>query len=129
MAISITVKYYQTEITEPKQLQSYDLRVEVTAATEMPEEIFVMQVAAFNSPDRDVFVCIADPVDLEEYPTEDTVGEDEVPYYRVNDITLRFRSLTELEETKTLIGQDIQGLVDALKSAENLSEDDTVTYG
>lgn len=134
MAISITVKYYRNEIV--KNLQSYDLRVVVEAATDMPEEIFVLQrtiptavPAGVTSPTpSDVFTCIADPVDLEEFPVDAPDLVNEMPYFRVSEITLRFRSLELLEEVRGLIGEDIQALVNSLKAAENVVLEEEVIY-
>lgn len=131
MAISITVQYYRSEIV--KNLQSYDLQVVVESAVEMPEEIFVMQ--AMQSPASpggitkpDLFTCIADPVDLEEFPASTPDLSSEMPYYRVSEITLRFRSMELLEQCQQLIDEDIQGLVNALKAAQAVVLQSEVTY-
>ena len=130
MAASITVKWYRSEIV-PK-LQSYDLRVLVEATTDMPEEIFVMQrgvpVPGEETDVGDSFVCLADPVDLEEYPVNAPDLENEMPYFRVKDITLRFRNMEILEETMALLADDIQNLVNALKAAEVIPLYEEVTY-
>ena len=131
MAITISVTYHVTK-PEP-ELQSYDLRVEVTAATEMPEEIFIMHsgiapVLRAGEGNADAFQCIADPVDLEELPVDEPDLDNDIPYYRVSDITLNFRDLETLEETKGYIEADIQNLVDSLKAADDLEEEEDVVY-
>jgi len=131
MTISLTVKYYRTKIE--KQLQSYDLRVVIDAAVDMPEEIFVFQRGASPAPSAgaettDNFICIADPVDLEDYPVSAPDLESEIPYYRLKEVTLRFRSMEILEEVKDYIAADLQELVDSLTAAANVTLMEEVTY-
>ncbi len=131
MAASLGVKYWITEAE--KGLQSYDLRVEIFEASDMPKELFVMHrgmAPALRPGDgpTDSFQCVADPVDLEEFPTTAPDLANEVPYYRVSDVTLRFRSVGELEEVRAGIEEDLQGLVNALKAAASLTIYEAVTY-
>jgi hypothetical protein len=131
MSVGITVKYYRSNIVEP--LQSYDLRVYVDSATDMPKEIFVFQqglAPAYEGggPATDRFICLADPVDLEEWPVGAPALDAEIPYFRTREVTLRFRSMQELEDTRILIDEDIQRLVNALKAAANLPLVETKTY-
>lgn len=128
---SLTVKYYHTK--PEAGLQSFDLRVEVTAAENMSPKIFVMQHGGTPAPvpgstAEDRFTCIADPVDLEEFPEDAPDLANEMPYYRVNDITLRFRSIELLQESHELIDRDIRQLVKSLKAALDLEEVEEVTY-
>jgi hypothetical protein len=100
--------------------QSYTLNLEVTASEDMPMEIFVFQAAVApaltNGEDPyDEFVNIASPVDLEEIPVDPPVAVTDNPYYRGTKLTLKFRSLVELNTTWNYIKSDIQGLIDALK--------------
>jgi hypothetical protein len=132
MAASITIKYYRSEPTP--LLQSYDLKAVVEAATDMPKEIFVFQRGvAPATPDGvqlpgDRFICIADPVDLEEFPPNAPALNVEMPYYRLKEVTVRFRSLTELEYTRELMDEDVQRLVNALKATETLPVTEEVVY-
>jgi hypothetical protein len=131
MAISITVKFYRSPIVP--NLQSYDLKVVAESATDMPKEIFILQrriggASPGSSVPEDVFTCIADPVDLEEIPVGAPDLNHEMPYYRVAEITLRFRSTVLLEECKNLMDEDIRILVDSLKSAQDVELIDEVVY-
>ena len=128
MAASIVVKYYRNVITAG--IQSYDLRVVVDSAVDMPKEIFILQhgVAAPGNPAQDQFVCLADPVDLEEVPVGAPDLANEMPYFRMSEVTLRFRDMPDLEDTKTLIDEDIQRLVNALNAAANVELTETKTY-
>lgn len=136
MAISIKVQYSMSPVDVVPRPQSYDLKVSVLEATDMPKEIFILQrgLAVPNTPPspslpaEDSFICIADPVDLEEYPAgAPSIGK-EMPYFRVAEITLRFRSPVILDETLELIKADIANLVDSLKLASALEVVDEVTY-
>ena len=131
MAVTLTVKYYRSAVLP--QRQSYDLRVAVDAATDMPEEVFVMQRGAAPAPTAgaettDQFTCIADPVDLEEYPPDAPALDQEIPYYRIKDVTFRFRSMVILEETQALIAADLQALVNSLKAAASIELSEEVKY-
>lgn len=131
MAISLTVDYSTNAIQE--NLFSYDLVVEVKSAINMPTEIFIFQrqVPPSDTPTViiDVFQCIADPVDLEEVPVNSPDLANEMPYYRKNKVTLRFRSMSELADALLLIKQDIAKLVQSLIEAENLGTPEEVVYG
>jgi hypothetical protein len=128
MAVSLTVRYYRNEIVA--NLQSYDLRVVVESAVDMPEKIFVLQriPGPPGGEDEDKFQCIADPVDLEEIPEDSPDLGNEMPYFRVQEITIRFRSMETLEEVRQLIAEDLQALVNSLKAAESLELMEEVTY-
>ena len=131
MAISITVKYYRSEIITG--LQSYDLRVVAESATDMSKKIFVFQrmvpIPPIPATPDDRFTCLADPVDLEEIPEDAPDLDNEMPYFRVDEVTLRFRDMTTLEEVKNLIDEDVQRLVDSLKAAANVALTETKIYG
>lgn len=131
MGISLIVDYSNNEMTA--NLFSYDLVVEVKAASEMPSQIFIFQrqVAPPDNPGSiiDNFVCIADPVDLEEVPVNSPDLANEMPYYRLSKVTLRFRSMSELADALLLIKQDIARLVNSLIEASNLGTPEEVIYG
>jgi hypothetical protein len=130
--MEITVRYYGPDRTDG--LQAYDLRVVVTNAVDMPTEVFVWQrkVPSTTDPQADalgdVFTSVADPVDLEQYPVGSPVLSENIPYYRTDNITLRFRSIEELEDVRDRIAQDLTGLVEALKIASTLVVMEEVTY-
>jgi len=131
MAVDLTVKFYRTEITA--NLQSYDLRVVVDSATEMVEEIFVFQRGASPAPTAgaeptDKFVCVADPVDLQEYPVNTPNLDAEIPYYRLKEVTFSFRSMDILAATKVGIEEDLQKLVDSLNAVADTVLMEEVTY-
>jgi hypothetical protein len=129
MSISIKVRYSRQE--QAAEVQSYLLKVEVIEAVGMPTKIFVFQRRVKSSTDpqaaalSDIFISLADPVDFEDIA--DPLND--MPYYRLDSVTLRFRSMTELEEVKDLIDQDIQKLVDSLKAEERVIEMEEKTYG
>ena len=102
-------------------VQSYDMVIEVLSATGMPKEIFVFQRGIAPpytgaEPPTDYFVSVADPVDLQDYPpmAPDIAAWD--PFYRMDQATLSFRSMEDLEETWESIQQDITGLVNCLNT-------------
>jgi hypothetical protein len=130
--MELTVKYYGPD--RRSGLQSYDLRVMVTAATGMSQSVFVWQRKVASATDveadtlGDEFISVADPVDLEQYPVGSADLGNNIPYYRTDNVTLRFRSIDELDDVKDRIAIDLTGLVDALNIADVLVEMEEVTY-
>ena len=127
MAISITVRREQP-IPTGDEPQGYYLKLSVTQATDMPEEIFVFQHSPEYGEDiEDMFVNVGSPNDLAETPVGVPV-DDNNPYFRGKELILCFRSAVELEECWEYIKDDITGLVAALKSLETLEEIEEVTF-
>ena len=129
---SITVRYYTHEETENHA--GYPLRVVVENAVDMPEEILVFQRAVESAMDAqenalgDLFIKIADPLDLEELPVDPPEGPTETPNYRQKEVTLYFLTQDQLYETKGLIAGCINDLVRSVELADELTEMDEVTY-
>lgn len=128
---SIDLRFSQDD-DEP-QKQSYDLRVQALSAVDMPTEVFVINrgvapITDLNGDTVDIYTSVADPLDLEEYPAG-VPSDPKIPFYRLDDITLRFRAYSELVQVKEYIRSDIQGLVNALNSAlsEPIDEDVTIS--
>jgi len=99
----------------------------------MPTEVFVLHrglapATRAGAEPEDGFQCVADPVDLEEFPVSAPDLANEMPYYRVSEITIRFRCLQDLEDVRTGIDEDLTGLVRALQVAESLPVYEEVTY-
>lgn len=102
---------------------TYGLRIEVTHRP--PEEgdepetalkdpaIFVFQqgVPGPSNPARDKFVHVATPLDMDEIPASEPDIPSGEPYYRLSEVTLWFRSLSDLYDTRNTIDLDIRGLV------------------
>jgi len=130
MAITLTLVRKTPEIFgSPQELQGYILDLEVTAATDMPKEIFVWQSkVGFGDTDIDQFINIASPNDLEEVPPNVPGADEDNPFFRTSRLQFTFRSMVELEETWGYIKDDVQGLVDALKSVENLNTVEEVVF-
>lgn len=129
MAKSLQVKY-ETDLSGKLQ-QSYTLTVTVTNAVDMSAKVFMYQTGAAVPPVSteelgDQFVGIADPVDLDEVPADAADPLNGMPYYRADTVTLRFRSVPELNETKTAIAGDLAALVTALNTVPVTEE--VVTY-
>jgi hypothetical protein len=131
---SIEVRKRTTRNEDGRILQSYDLEIEVINADGLAEEIFVFQHGVAPARDgvvtqpRDLFISIADPVDMEEYPPNTPDLENEIPFYRLKSVLLRFRSRVELGETWGYIAEDIQGLVDALNIDLVTPETEDITF-
>ena len=121
--------------TKPSNhIQGYRLALSA-ASTDMPSEVFVCQrrVPSATDPEYnelpDKFVSLADPVDLEQYPINEPDLAGGVPYYRVDNITLIFRSAEELEEVKVMLDEDVRELIHSLLTMATDTDEETVTYG
>ena len=131
MSASLTVQYHRS--LERKSLYAYGLRVVVTNAVDMSDAVFIFQRGATPAPatgeqPRDTFVAIADPVDLEELPVSVPDLQNEIPYYRLPEVTLVFRSLEELNETEDLIKADLDLLVRSVNALTGFTMTEEVTY-
>lgn len=132
MSRSIKVKYYTNEITEGQQ--GYPLRIVASDAVGMPDEIFVLQHKVLSAMDTelntldDVFIKVAEPNALSEYPSEPPTDPVTNPYYRVNEILLYCRCQEDLLEVKGLIDDGIRGLIRALKAQDNMTAVEEIIY-
>lgn len=131
MSAALTVQYHRSTLR--KSLFGYALRVMVTDAVDMPAEVFIYQRGAAPAPSpgdvaTDQFVCIADPVDLEEVPALVPDLANEMPYYRTSEVTLSFRNLDELQDTETDIAADLALLVRSVNAMADFTLTTEVTY-
>ena len=132
MSISIKVRYSRQEKVDA--VQAYILKVEVLEATDVTKKIFVFQRRVKSVMDAevnalgDMFVSIASPVSIEEFPEDISDPANDIPYYRLASVTLLFRSMIELEETRLLIDADITKLVQSLKATNTIIPQEDVVY-
>jgi len=130
MELAVTYSYTNPD----NNIQGYRL-VLSAVGTDMPSEVFVCQrrVPSATDPEYnelpDKFVSLADPVDLEHYPVDAPDLDNNVPYYRVAEITLVFRTIEELNEVKVMLDADIRDLIHSLTVIENDTVGETVNYG
>ena len=122
MAATLKVQTHRsTERHRPRQ--SYALKVKAVEADGMSPAIFIFQRPK-TSPDGtrepDKFICVADPVDMEEVPELDPELADEMPYYRTSEVELVFSNLATLAETEAGIKQDIDTLVRSITAMTNM---------
>lgn len=133
--MNITVNYTVLGQGESSPPQAYGLEVEVTSAVGMSDKIFVFQRNTVSNTDPqtadqvDEFVSLADPVDLVQYPEDAPDLANGMPYYRKNTVLLLFRSMVELDETRTLLDADIAELVRSLNLLEGQGTPEEVVYG
>ena len=132
MAATITVRRSVPDF-EKRDVQSYDMEIEVLSAVDMPKEIFVFQVGVAaprtaGDEKTDLFVAVADPVDLEDYPVTPPNPVDDNPFYRSGKISLTFRSVQDLNETWEYISSDIAGLVAALNAGVQGGSTEDIVY-
>ena len=109
--MSATLKVQSYHSTSRGGLYGYALKVSVTEAVDISPAIFVFRRELSGDY---TFVCVADPVDLEEVPVSSAELSDEVPNMRTDSVTLYFRSALDREETETAIHESITGLVQAV---------------
>ncbi len=130
--MQLTITYTQTDPQE--RLQGYKLTA-AAVGTGMPSEVFVCQHRVPSATDPtynelpDKFISLADPVDLEHYPAGAPDLESQIPFYRVAEISLIFRSAQELEETKVLLDEDVNQLLHSLQRMGQATIAEEVVYG
>jgi hypothetical protein len=91
------------------------LQAWVSSTENITEKVFVYQLkpgVPYVPTQRDVFVNVAQPSDIAEYP-EDVFG-DTFPFCRRNSIDLELSSSLLVAETKANIAQDLKELCQAL---------------
>ena len=108
-------------------MQAYTLGVEAYEASGLPKEIFVFQVAATKEAD-DMFVNVATLADISEYPATAADLGREIPYYRLAKVSLVFRDMSTLAETKRMIYDDINALVRSCKAQASVAVQEEVNF-
>lgn len=91
----------------------------------MPSKIFVFQRGQRRTNKGeyvDHFINIGSPMDLDNVPEDKPLLKDGIPYYRLSEVTLYFRNLEDLNETKEDISGDILNLVQSYKYLENTDD-------
>ena len=131
MAISLTAQFDRSP--QDAAFYAYCLKITITSASGMPAEVFVFQRGAAPAPAAgeqtlDRYVCIADPLDLEEVPQGTPDLNAEIPYYRLNQVTLAFRSVDELNECQAMLQGDLNTLVRSMNAMANFTPQEVITY-
>lgn len=110
----------------------FTFKVEVLEAVGLPPEIFVfLRIPKPADPvdSDDVFQNIASPADLEEYPAGAPVLGSNHPFFRMAEVTLRFRSEPIADDAWRCMQSDFEALLTALAEAANLEVEEIVEYG
>lgn len=116
MPASITLKR-TVRVADPALYLGYAMIVEVTNAIDVAEEIFVIQrgvapaVSGQQPEPTDLFIKVAAPVDLQNYPPSPSELVENIPYYRVKSVELWFNTEEERDDTWELIKDDVEGLL------------------
>lgn len=97
----------------------FRLRVRAWAVRGVSAAIFLYRRELFGSGERDVFVAVCKPGDLDEYP-ESAPGD--TAYFRRDTVDLYERADAHREETWQAIVDDTQELMDALELHEIYAE-------
>ena len=120
-----------------QERQAYWLKVEAVSAEGLDKGVFVFKrviprtAPGIPAAPVDTFECVADPIDLDEFPRDTPDTANGMPYYRLAVAELGFRSFEELESTYDLIREDIDGLVAAVASRSHYpdTETETISHG
>jgi len=130
MRLKITYDY--TPASEISQ--GYRLRL-AAEGIDMPSEVFVCQRRVASATDAeynelpDKFISLADPVDLEQYPIDVPDLDNNMPFYRVSQISLVFRTAEELDEVKQMLDEDMRELLNSLNIIGSEYDSEDVVYG
>jgi hypothetical protein len=113
-------------------IEGFTFKVEVLEADGLPVEIFVfLKVPQPSDPDEsdDVFQNVASPTDLQEYPALMPVSGANRPFFRLSEVTLRFRSESLAEDTWRCMQSDFDSLITAIGEAADLVVVEVMEYG
>ncbi len=108
-----------------KDLQAYQMNITASDGDGIDNEIFVFKETTIDEIRE--FVHIATPNDLEELNTLAPYATKGVPYFRQDNVLLKFRSKVEMESTWEYIKEDIAGLLEAMNFDDRITEE--VTFG
>ena len=130
---SITLKR-TVRAADQSLYMGYAMIVATSNAQDMPEEVFVIQrgiapaKSQVQSDPTDLFIKVAAPVDLEEYPPSPTELTEDIPFYRVASVELWFRTEADRDECWELIQDDVAGLLNFLNNHldEEFTEEITI---
>jgi len=130
----LKLQKFELENVNFQWLGAYRLRIEVTDPNESGADpyifLFLRRPAnPYNGDTFDDFHGAASPVDMEYYPVGEPNGLTSDPFYRLDVLELDFRSLSEFQETWTLIVADASNLLLALNRMEELTPTEEVYVG
>jgi hypothetical protein len=122
-------RYGMTDVLQ-ERLQGYRIRVVVTEAIGVNPNIFVFQRRPLTVADTydDRFENIASPADLEEYPVGAPADLNR-PFYRLSEIDLVFRSVSNVEEAWNILLAEVADLIYTLDQMEALQLQNEVSFG
>jgi len=115
MAVTLTVDETRSAAADGQ----WQITWEVTAATDIPEEIF-----AYNSQDE-TFARVCRIIDLGLPTTRQPIA---YPYWRTNTLTLIYSTVIDATSAVTEIQAAIQSLIDAQIEASSFVGTDTITF-
>ncbi len=126
----IKIKRYGMSEVLQEYLQGYRMRVEVEEAIGLDENIFVFQRQPLAAGEgyTDRFENVASPADLEEYPIG-APNDANRPFFRLSEIDLVFRAVSNVDEAWNLLNGEIQGLIETLDAMDELEVLEEVSFG
>ena len=137
---SITLKKYQLSPDSfywDKTACAFPFKVEAAEGTGALQDnnIFIMQLSGtgYDPNQGDMFVRIANALDIQELPDEKTIeniktDDLQIPFYRTNKVTLFFETVQDCELFWNTCKYDVQNLVNTLNLTQNLEtlEDESI---
>lgn len=105
-------------------LSAFRLRVVATDALGMDHRVFLFRRGPLNpyTDERtDFFITVCSPVDMEDFPAGEPDPEKTYPFFRVAEVTLDFRTSQEAEEAWDIIVREVENLITALNTLEDLT--------
>lgn len=106
--------------------------VEVLQAEGLPAEIFnFLRIPQPSVPGEsdDQFQNVCSPADLAEYPVGGSEPGTNYPFFRLSEVTLRFRNESLAEDAWRCMQTDFQALVTAVEESAQLVVEEEVEYG
>lgn len=128
----ITLTRHEVLDVDYHWLSAFRLRIVASSALGMDERIFLFRRGSLNpyTDDRtDYFITVCSPVDMEDFPAGEPDPTKTYPFFRMDEVTLDFRTSQEAEESWALILAEVENLVAALNALEDLTATIEVRIG
>lgn len=128
----VTLTRYEVANVDYHWLSAFRLRIVASDALGMDERVFLFRRGSLNpytNERTDYFITVCSPVDMEDFPAGEPDPEKTYPFFRLDEVTLDFRTSADAEAAWDVILGEVENLVTALNTLENLTATIEVRVG
>ena len=130
--MAIELKRESLTYEESNPLGAWFLRITATSTEPgLSSKVFVYHAVKEYLPgelNRDVFSCVASPVQMGEIPEDDPIFEEGniIPFYRTDVMEVFLRTPQEVEEVWGIVVEDVSMLLRGWRVREDLTQEMTI---